>query len=186
MSCAQADLARQLAAAQRQLLAAEQSLELSSEAGSQYLNEMAMLKQLFHDVADEDMRNSNSIGSGSASGSESDHLRMATNRRGSHRQSLSSGNGLARTISNGMHSQRPSRRVDVLAQAREAVTRAEEQYGAMREEQARAENRLRGLLTEIDEIQSQGKEDLVWFQAKLDAVSQSYTELLEPQDVITD
>jgi hypothetical protein len=85
-----------------------------------------------------------------------------------------------------MHSQRPSRRVDVLAQAREAVTRAEEQYGAMREEQARAENRLRGLLTEIDEIQSQGKEDLVWFQAKLDAVSQSYTELLEPQDVITD
>jgi hypothetical protein len=41
-----------LATAQKQLVAVEKSLELSSEAGSRYLVEMDMLKQLFHEVAD--------------------------------------------------------------------------------------------------------------------------------------
>ena len=209
-------------------MAVEKSLELSSEAGSRYLVEMDMLKQLFHEVADVEvvwpdldlliaafappsndpvdrlndvtapggikatngripnakrglphhMRNSASIGSASQSGSESDHLRMATHRRGSHRHSLSGANGHGRVDVQNAQPKAQSSRVDRISQAREAVIQAQGKYDDMRARRTLAEGNLRGLLSEVDEIHVNGKEDLAWFAARLDEVNASSIVLL--------
>ena len=116
---------------------------------------------------------------GSTSGSESDHLRMVSHRRGSHRQSHSTGSavpkaadlGLDRPNANSNERSTAQSKPDALVRAREAIGIALAEYDDMRGERTKAEGLLRRLLTDIDDNVKVGKERLEWFERSLQDVS---------------